>query len=66
MEGNTEKPFGIVRGITFSTMNMKRTNLAETEGNPGDQISTLIFRNVEWMGYSETLKISIAMLHLKR
>ncbi|WP_176454219.1 hypothetical protein [Siphonobacter sp. BAB-5385] len=29
---------------------MKRTNLAETEGNPGDQISTLIFRNVEVNG----------------
>ncbi len=28
-------------------MKMKCTKLAEIEGNPGDQISTLVFRNIE-------------------
>lgn len=35
---------------------MKCTKLAEIEGNPGDQFSTLVFRKVEVDGVTVALK----------
>ncbi|WP_420156090.1 hypothetical protein [Siphonobacter sp.] len=37
-------------------MKIKCTKLAEIEGNPGDQVSTLVFRDVESDGVTVALK----------
>ena len=42
-----EKPFGIARNITMSNINVSCQSLGTISGNPNDQVSEILFKNVE-------------------
>lgn len=46
MEGSTEKPFGIVRNITVSNINVTCNSFGDIVGNPLDQVSKFVFKNI--------------------
>jgi polygalacturonase len=46
LEGTTEKPFGIVRNITISNIKADCMQLGIMEGNPEDQVSDIVFSNI--------------------
>lgn len=65
MEGTKEKPFGIVRNITLSNINVSCDVFAEIKGNPTDQISNILFENVTATAKDPTLKSSYKGVKLK-
>lgn len=56
MFGSTEKPYGIVRNITFSNIKVKCKSLGEIEGNPSDSVSNIVFKDITAKTESPTLK----------
>lgn len=44
--GSTEKPYGIVRGVTISNIQVKCKTVGELEGNPNDKVSGIVFKNI--------------------
>lgn len=56
MEGSTEKPFGIVRNISFSNMKVNCKTVADIEGNANDQVSGILFSNIEATAETPLLK----------
>jgi len=56
MEGSNEKPFGIVRNITISNIKVKCNVFGEIEGNPSDQISNILFKNIKATATEPELK----------
>lgn len=50
LKGSTEKPFGTVRNITFSNIDVKANSLGTMKGNPDDKISGIVFKNVMMNG----------------
>ncbi|EHQ25294.1 glycoside hydrolase family 28 protein [Mucilaginibacter paludis] len=46
--GNSgEKPFGIVKNINFKNIKVKCDNFGDIEGNPADQVSNIVFKNID-------------------
>jgi len=56
LDGSSEKPFGIVKNITLSNINVKCDKLGEIEGNGGDKISDIVLRNITAEAKSPNLK----------
>jgi polygalacturonase len=56
MFGSTEKPYGIVRNITFSNIKVQCKSLGEIEGNPSDSVSDIVFRDINATAQTPTLK----------
>jgi polygalacturonase len=56
MGGSTEKPYGTVRNITFSDIDVKCKTLGEIEGNAADSINNIVFKNVKAVAETPTLK----------
>jgi polygalacturonase len=56
MFGSTEKPYGIVRNITFSNIKVECKSLGEIEGNPSDSVSAIVFRDINATAQSPSLK----------
>jgi polygalacturonase len=56
MEGSTEKPYGIVRNITISNIKVKCNVFGEMQGNKSDQVSNIVFKNIEATAKSPELK----------
>jgi polygalacturonase len=56
LEGSSEKPYGIVRNITFSNINVKCKAPGEIQGNPADSVSNIVFRNINATADTDTLK----------
>jgi len=56
MEGSKEKPFGIVRNITISNIKVECNVFGEIEGNPSDQISNILFKNIKATATEPELK----------
>lgn len=54
--GSTEKPYGTVRNITFSNINVGCNRLGEIEGNPADKVSNIVFRNINARAETPALK----------
>ncbi len=50
-----EKPFGTVRNITVSNIDMQCNRVADIKGNPTDKISDITFRNVTVKAATPTL-----------
>lgn len=46
LNGSTEKPFGTVRNITFSNIQVECKNLGDIDGNPNDKVSAITFNNI--------------------
>ena len=55
LKDNSEKPFGTVRNITFSNINMQCNRMGEIKGNPADKISDILFKNITLKAASPTL-----------
>jgi len=54
--GRTDKPFGIVRNITFSNINVKCNRVGDIKGNPDDKVSDINFENITAIAAEATLK----------
>ena len=46
MGGSTEKPFAIVRNISFSNLNVQCKTVGAMQGNPADTVSNILFKNI--------------------
>jgi polygalacturonase len=46
MGGSTEKPFAIVRNISFSNINVQCKTVGAMQGNPADTVSNILFKNI--------------------
>jgi polygalacturonase len=46
LAGTNAKPFGTVRGITFSNINVKCRSFGIMDGNPLDKVSSVLFKNI--------------------
>jgi len=47
LEGSNAKPFAIVRNISVSNIKVKCSVVAELVGNPMDQVSNILLKNIE-------------------
>lgn len=47
MEGSAEKPFGTVRNIFISNINIKCNGFGDMEGNPADKVYGIIFKDIK-------------------
>lgn len=56
MGGSTEKPFAIVRNITFSNINVQCKSVGTMQGNPSDTVSNILFSNATLKAETPTLK----------
>lgn len=56
MGGSSEKPFGTVRNITFSNIDVQTSRLGEIQGNPADTVYNIAFKNVKATTNNPTLK----------
>lgn len=56
MKGSKEKPFAIVRDITFSNVKVQCNRLGEIEGNPADSVYNIMFRDIDVKAQSPVLK----------
>jgi polygalacturonase len=54
--GSTEKPFGTIRNITFTNLQVQCNNLGVLEGNASDVVSNIVFRNSTITAEKPTLK----------
>jgi hypothetical protein len=46
MKGSKEKPYGTIRNITLSDIDVSCDKFANLQGNPTDTVSNIVFRNV--------------------
>ena len=46
LKGSKEKPYGIVRNISISNINVSSNNFGDMEGNPSDQVSNVLFKDI--------------------
>jgi polygalacturonase len=60
MFGSNEKPYGIVRNITFSNIKVQCKSLGEMEGNPLDTVSNIVFRDISATAVNPILKNNYA------
>ena len=58
LKGSSEKPFGIVRNITISNIDMQCNRVGDIKGNPDDKVSDIFFKNVMVKATSPSLKIN--------
>lgn len=54
--GSVEKPYGTVRNITISNIKVECKKLGDIEGNPSDQVSDIVLRNITATAESPVLK----------
>jgi polygalacturonase len=66
LEGTNEKPFGIVKNIKLSNINVSCDDFAEIKGNDKDKISRIIFENVTATAKDPTLKSNYKGIKLKK
>jgi len=60
MGGSTAKPFGTVRNITLSNINVQCKSFGEMEGNAMDTVSGIFFKNITAIAETPALKSKYA------
>lgn len=65
MAGSTEKPFAIVRNISFSNINVACKSVGEMEGNSSDKVSDILFNNVTATAEAAMLKTNYTGIQFK-
>ncbi len=65
MEGSMEKPYGIVRNITISNINVTCKKFGEIEGNPADLVSNILFKNINATAETAGLKTKYTGIQLE-
>ena len=58
LKGTTEKPFAIVRNISFSNIDVQCNSVGSIKGNPADKISDITFKNIKVKAESPTLTMN--------
>ena len=58
MGGSTEKPFAIVRNITFSNIDLQCNSVGTMQGNTADSVSNILFQDVKARAENPLLKTS--------
>ena len=66
LEGSNTKPFGIVRNISVSNLNIKCSVVAELAGNPMDQVSKIQINNVTATATEPTIKSNYNDIKLEK
>jgi len=56
MAGTNEKPFGTIRNISFSNININCRSFGIMQGNPSDKVSGVVFKNIKATSNEPTLK----------
>lgn len=56
LKGSNEKPYGTIRNITFSNMNVKCGRFGVIEGNAADIVSGILFKNITATAETPELK----------
>jgi hypothetical protein len=56
LKGSKEKPYGIVRNITLSDINVSCDKFANLEGNPTDTVTNIVFSNITATAKNATFK----------
>ena len=56
LKGSAEKPFGVVRNITISNIDMQCNRVGDIKGNPSDKVSDILLKNVTVKATAPTLK----------
>jgi Endopolygalacturonase len=56
LEGSNEKPYGIVRNISFTNIKVNCKSPGEIQGNPADSVSNILFKNIKATAETDTLK----------
>jgi polygalacturonase len=56
LKGSNEKPYGIIRNITLSNINVRCTKFGTIEGNASDKISDILFKNINITADNPALK----------
>lgn len=54
--GSSEKPFAIVRNITLSNIKVECDRFGELEGNPADQVSGILFKDIQATAKTPTFR----------
>jgi hypothetical protein len=65
LEGSNAKPFGIVRNIKVSNINVKCGVVSELAGNPLDQVSNIQFENITATATEPIIKSNYKTIKLK-
>lgn len=65
MGGSKEKPFAIVRNISFSNINVECKAIGTMEGNPADTVSSILFSNIKARAETATLKTKYSGIQFK-
>jgi polygalacturonase len=60
MEGSKEKPYAIVRNISISNIKATCNEFGVMKGNKSDQVSNILFKNIDASSKSPELKTSYA------
>ncbi len=66
MGGSTEKPFAIVRNISFSNINVQCNTVGTMQGNPADTVSNILFKNITATAEKAELKTNYAGITLDK
>jgi len=56
LNGSSEKPYGTVKNITLSNINVEAKSFGELEGNPADTVSNFVFKDITVTTKSPALK----------
>jgi len=56
LKGSKEKPYGTIRNITLSDINVSCDRFATLQGNPSDSVSGIVFRNITATAGDATFK----------
>lgn len=56
MNGSEEQPFGTIRNITFSNVNVACNRIGVMDGNPTDKVSNILFKNIHATVQDTTFK----------
>jgi polygalacturonase len=63
--GSNEKPFGIVRNISFSNINVECNRFGEMQGNPADTVSNIVFKNLTVTAKTPVLKTTYTSIRFE-
>jgi polygalacturonase len=66
LEGSGDKPYGTVRNITFSNIDVTCKSVGEIQGNASDSVSNIVFRNVNAKAEQEGLKTEYKGIRMEK
>lgn len=65
LEGTKEKPYGTVRNISMSHIKTECTQFGFMSGNPNDQVSNILFKDIDIKAKTATFKNAYPDIHFE-